>query len=69
MAAQPNLSGLARGAYATAGAALILFGFFGVDGEWAHYLLPSLGSVFLIEGLIGYSMALAALGVGRKEGN
>lgn len=67
MAAEPNLQGLARGAYTAAGALLVGYGFFGVEAEWARYLLPSLGGVLLIEGLIGYSLAAAMLGIGKKE--
>jgi len=67
MAVHTNLAGLARAAYTAAGVVLILFGFFGVDSAWAHYLLPSLGGLLLIEGLIGYSVAFAILGIGREE--
>ena len=67
MAAQPNLHGLGRGVYTAVGAVLILYGFFGVDAEWARYGLPIVGGILLTEGVIGYSMVAAALGWGKKE--
>lgn len=67
LAAQPNLHGLGRGVYALVGAALILFGFFGVEWDWARYALPVLGGLLLIEGLIGFSILAALMGIGKKE--
>ncbi len=66
MAAQPNLNGLARGAYTAVGAALIAWGFFGTDAEWMRYLLPVLGGILLVEGIIGYCTICAAFGLGKK---
>lgn len=67
LSAQPNLHGIGRFFYTLVGAILIGYGFFGVEAQWAHYLLPSLGGVFLVEGLIGYSVVAAAMGI-RKRG-
>lgn len=68
MAAQPNLPHFARFAYVIAGAALVWWGFFRTDSDWLHYLLPILGGILLIEGIIGYCMACAAFGIGKKAG-
>ena len=68
MPAQPNLGGIARVVYAGAGAALIAWGLLGTDTAWMHYLLPILGGILLIEGIIGYCMACAAFGIGKKAG-
>lgn len=67
MSAQPNLRGLGRLFYALAGATLIGYGFFGVDAAWARYLLPCFGGILLLEGLIGYSLVAAAMGIGKKD--
>ena len=67
MAAQPNLPNVASFGYAVAGAGLIAWGFFGVDHGWAMYALGALGGVLLIEGIIGYCVACAALGLGKKS--
>lgn len=66
MAAQPNLPAGGRIAYAVAGVLLIGWGFGGADSGWARYLLPVLGGFLLVEGIIGYCVILAALGVNRK---
>jgi len=66
MAAQPNLSVAARLGYAAGGSALIAWGFWGTDGGLARYILPSLGGIVLVEGIIGYCMLCAALGVRKK---
>lgn len=67
LAANPNLRGIGRGVYTLIGALLILYGFFGVDAPWARYVLPSLGGWLLVEGLIGFSIAGAVLGIGKKK--
>jgi hypothetical protein len=65
--ARPNLNGAARFWYALAGYALIAVGFalMEPDSTW-FYILPILGGVVAIEGMIGFSVVLAVLG-GKRE--
>jgi len=54
MAAQPNLSGIARSVYVVAGLGLMAWGFFGVESAWLRLAAPVGGAILVIEGLIGY---------------
>lgn len=67
MAAQTNLPNVARIVYAAFGVGLIAWGFLGLDPGWGMYALTILGAIILVEGIIGYCMACAALGLGKKS--
>lgn len=68
MPAEPNLSAAARVLYVALGLSLMAWGFWGTDTAWVRLLLPLIGAVLLVEGLIGFCVACAALGLGRKKG-
>ena len=67
MAAEPNLPGALRVAYALAGLALVWWGLFQTESDWLHYLLPVLGGMLVVEGSIGFCVACAAFGLGKKR--
>ena len=54
MAFQQNLGRVARAGYVLMGAGLLLWGFFGTGEHWAKVVLPILGALVLVEGLIGF---------------
>lgn len=67
MSPQPNLAGLLRFGYIAAGTALIVWAIFYADPGAGRLLGCIVGTVALIEGLIGYCAACAMLGLGSKK--
>jgi hypothetical protein len=55
MAAQPNVSGMARLSYVVAGAAIVSWGLWGADQGWTQWSWLALGGALLVLGVIGYS--------------
>jgi len=66
VAAQPNLPILARIGYSVAGLLLVYLGFTSVESAALRYLLPLLGGVVLVEGIIGYCVLMAVFGLRRR---
>ena len=66
MTAQTNLPASARVGYGLAGLVLIYLGFAAVESGTLRYLLPLLGGVLLVEGIIGYCVLVAAFGLRRR---
>jgi len=54
MAVTPNLSGIARVAYGVVGVGLITWGILSAQTAWVRALVPVLGAIALVEGLIGF---------------
>ena len=54
MTLQPNLGAAARVAYGLAGAGMMAWGLFGVETLLLRVVLPVIGAITLIEGLIGF---------------
>ena len=61
MAAEPNVTGMARLLYVVAGAALACWGLWGADQGWTQWSWLALGGALLVLGLIGYSPVHAVL--------
>jgi hypothetical protein len=61
MAAEPNVTGMARLLYLVAGAALASWGLWGASQGWAQWSWLVVGGTFLVLGLIGYSPLHAML--------
>jgi len=61
MAAEPNVTGMARLFYVVAGAAVVSWGLWGADSGWTQWSWLVLGGVLLVLGLIGYSPLHALL--------
>jgi hypothetical protein len=55
MAAEPNVTGMARLLYLVAGAAVASWGLWGADQGWTQWAWLVLGGALLVLGLIGYS--------------
>jgi hypothetical protein len=55
MAAEPNVSGMARLLYLVGGAAVASWGLWGADLGWTQWTWLALGGVLMVLGLIGYS--------------
>jgi hypothetical protein len=55
MAAEPNVTGMARLLYLLAGAAVASWGWWGADQGWTQWAWLVLGGALLVLGLIGYS--------------
>jgi DUF2892 family protein len=55
MAAEPNVTGMARLLYLIAGAALASWGLWGASQGWPQWSWLILGGALLVLGLIGYS--------------
>jgi hypothetical protein len=55
MAAQPNVSGMARLSYVAAGAAIAGWGLWGANQGWTQWSWLALGGALLVLGVIGYS--------------
>jgi hypothetical protein len=55
MAAEPNVSGMARLLYLVGGAAVASWGLWGADLGWTQWTWLALGGVLTVLGLIGYS--------------
>lgn len=55
MAAEPNITGMARLLYLVAGAAAISWGLWGADQGWTQWVWLIFGGVVLVLGMIGYS--------------
>ena len=55
MAAEPNVSGMARLLYVVAGAAMASWGLWGADPGWTQWSWLALGGALLVLGAIGYS--------------
>ena len=64
---QPNLAGNLRLGYILAGGALVAWGLFYADPGAGRLLECIVGTVALVEGLIGYCAACAMLGLGGKK--
>jgi hypothetical protein len=62
MAAQPNVSGIARLLYVATGAALVAWGLWGADQGWTQWVWLLLGGTVLVFGMIGYSPLHALFG-------
>jgi len=54
MALQPNLGGIARVCYVLVGAGLAAWGLFGAETQWVRVVLPIVGAITLLEGVIGF---------------
>jgi hypothetical protein len=61
MAAEPNVTGMARVLYLSAGAAVASWGLWGADQGWTQWTWLVLGGALLVLGLIGYSPLHALL--------
>jgi Protein of unknown function (DUF2892) len=61
MAAEPNLTGMARLLYVVAGVAVVSWGLWGADQGWTQWSWLALGGTLLVLGLIGYSPLHALL--------
>jgi len=61
MAAEPNVTGMARLLYLVAGAAVASWGLWGADQGWTQWAWLALGGVLLVLGAIGYSPLHALL--------
>ena len=55
MAAEPNVSGMARLFYMVAGAAVASWGLWGADQGWTQWTWLAAGGALLVLGIIGYS--------------
>jgi hypothetical protein len=55
MAAEPNVTGMARLLYFVAGLAVSGWGLRGADAGWTQWFWLALGGALLVLGLIGYS--------------
>jgi hypothetical protein len=55
MAAEPNVSGMARLIYVVAGAAVASWGLWGADQGWTQWTWLAVGGALLVLGIIGYS--------------
>lgn len=55
MAAEPNVTGVARFLYIVAGGALAGWGLWGADPGWTQWAWLALGAALLVLGAIGYS--------------
>jgi hypothetical protein len=55
MAAEPNITGMARLLYVVAGVGLASWGLWGADEGWTQWAWLTLGGIVLILGAIGYS--------------
>ena len=64
---EPNLAGLWRFGYVAAGIALIAWALFYADPGTGRLIACFVGTVALIEGLIGYCPIVAKLGVGGSK--
>jgi hypothetical protein len=65
MAAEPNITGMARLLYLAAGAGAACWGLWGADQGWTQWAWLIVGGVLLVLGAIGYSPLHALLG--KKE--
>lgn len=54
MSLQPNMGAFHRMLYVVCGVGLMAWGFFVTDKDWAKIVLPTLGALALIEGLIAF---------------
>ncbi|MGD0909108.1 MAG: YgaP-like transmembrane domain [Candidatus Acidiferrales bacterium] len=61
MAAQANISGMARLLCIVAGAGVASWGLWGADHGWTQWAWLALGGALLVLGLIGYSPLHALL--------
>lgn len=61
MAAEPNVSGMARLLYGVAGVAVASWGLWGADQGWTQWSWLALGGALLVLGVIGYSPLHAVL--------
>jgi len=61
MAAEPNVTGMARLLHLVAGAAVASWGLWGADQGWTQWAWLALGGVLLVLGAIGYSPLHALL--------
>jgi Protein of unknown function (DUF2892) len=61
MAAEPNVSGMARLIYLVAGIAVASWGLWGADQGWTQWAWLALGGALLVLGFIGYSPLHALL--------
>jgi hypothetical protein len=61
MAAEPNVTGMARLLYLVAGGALASWGLWGASQGWSQWSWLVLGGTLLVLGLIGYSPLHAML--------
>ena len=55
MAAEPNVTGMARLLYLIAGAAVASWGLWGADQGWTQWTWLAVGGLLLVLGIIGYS--------------
>ena len=55
MAAEPNVTGMARLLYMVGGAAVASWGLWGADQGWTQWAWLVLGGTLLVLGVIGYS--------------
>jgi hypothetical protein len=68
VAVRPNLFGFVRFLYALIGFALIAVGFAVMEsGSIWFYLLPVFGGILVVEGTIGYSIVVAAVGPKQEK--
>jgi hypothetical protein len=55
MAAEPNITGMARLLYLVAGAGACAWGLWGADSGWTQWAWLIAGAALLVLGVIGYS--------------
>jgi DUF2892 family protein len=65
MAAEPNITGMARLLYLVAGAGAASWGLWGADPGWTQWTWLMAGAVVMVFGVIGYSPLHAWFG--KKE--
>lgn len=67
MPAEPNMGTGLRAGYVLVGLGLAAWGFFGVETAWLRYAMAIGGSILVVEGIIGYCLTRAMLGLGKKS--
>ena len=67
MPAGTNLSGGLRLLYIVVGLGLMAWGFYGADNGWMRSVLPILGAVVLLEGVVAFCPIRKMLGMGIEN--
>ena len=67
MAAEPNISGVARFLYIVGGAGVASWGLWGADPGWTQWTWLVLGGCAMVLGLIGFSPLHAILAKKEKK--
>jgi uncharacterized membrane protein YuzA (DUF378 family) len=69
MAAQPNMTGMARLLYFTVGVAATSWGLWGAAAGWKQWTWLTLGGLAMLLGIIGYSPLHALFGTKDPKAN